>query len=219
MVGYMHTNGQKISQVWITLTELSDIFGRTPAEIGLCLEELGLRSFDIEQHQFLPTPRAHERELCLLGHTRRKKKGTFYLWHKQNVSTLLQEGINLMPITQKDREDRARALQLLRYCQKKYHSSAGFDPLREVLLATAMPRIMAWFLIEAEKREKKDIYWFELIRLLAEDHLDIINEQLAMLGSEIFLHNGTYHPQEIWTGYDDCQICQAMKGREEETTD
>ncbi|HEY4385799.1 MAG TPA: hypothetical protein VGN34_15190 [Ktedonobacteraceae bacterium] len=178
---------QKFSQTWLTLTELSMIFGQTSREMSFYLGELGLRTFDTERHQHMPTMRAHEQGLCLLTSSRRRN--LFYLWHKQKVSALLQKQMHLQLLTEEDRHARSLALQLLYYCKRQRRVDATtFDPLRDILFASDMPTIMAWYIVEEGKRtEIVEPNSRDLLTLMNGNYAHTINRELERLGSDVWL--------------------------------
>ncbi|HTK07695.1 MAG TPA: hypothetical protein VL485_11040 [Ktedonobacteraceae bacterium] len=178
---------QRFPQIWLTLAELSIIFGQTSREMTFYLEKLGLRTFDTEHHQYMPTMRAHEQGLCLLTSSRRRN--LFYLWHKQKVSALLQEQMHLQLLTEEDRHARSLALQLLYYCKKQRRvDTTTFDPLRDIFFAPDMPTIMAWYIVEEGKRtEIVEPNSRDLLMLVNDNHAHMISQELERLGSDVWL--------------------------------
>jgi hypothetical protein len=204
---------EKFSQTWLTLTDIGVLFGKSPREMSFYLEQLGLRAFDNYHHQYLPTKQAQSQGWCTP--TRSRRKALFYLWHKQKVSELLQEKASLQLLDEEDVEARELALQLLRYCKEyQYDTKMTFDPLREILLTPEMPTIMAWYLMEEEKKsEICEPNATHFMILIDKGYFHTINYELARLGSKIRLGEYDYE-----VGIDlgnepafaDCDICREV---------
>ncbi len=178
---------EKISQTWLTLTDLGALFGKTPREMSFYLEEVGLRTFDPYYHQHLPTALAQSQEFCISASSHRKT--LFYLWHKEKLSRFLQETLSLPLLKEADFQARNLALQFLRYCKKQsYIYHAPFDPLYDVLFAPNMPTILAWYLIE--ERKKSEVFVpnsRDLLTIIDACYFHLINNELERLNSEIHL--------------------------------
>ena len=177
----------KFSLIWLTLTELGILFGLNTQEMSYYLEELGLRAFHTQHHQYMPTVWAHQQGLCLLTGSRRKN--LFYLWHKQKVSALLQERFHLQLLSEEDRHARSLALQLLHHCKKQRRKHATtFDPLRDILFAPNMPTIVAWYILEEGKRtEIAEPKSRDLLELIGGSYARIVSREMERLGSDIWL--------------------------------
>jgi|SRR5882724_1789074 len=204
---------EKFSQTWLTLTDLGALFGKSAREMSFYLEQLGLRAFDSYRHQYLPTKQAQSQGWCTP--TRSRRKGLFYLWHKQKLSELLQEKALLQLLYEEDVQARKLALQLLGYCKEyQYDNKMAFDPLREIFLTPEMPTIMAWYLIEEEK--KGEVYepnTSHFLTLINRGYFHTINYELARLDSKIRLGEYDYEVG-IHVGnepeFADCDICREM---------
>ena len=204
---------EKFSQTWLTLTDLGALFGKSAREMSFYLEQLGLRTFDSYHRQYLPTKQAQLQGWCTP--TRSRRKSLFYLWHKQKVSELLQEKASLQLLDEEDVEARKLALQLLRYCKEYFHDhKMTFDPLQEILLTPEMPTIMAWYLIEEDKKgETCEPNASHFMTLIDTGHFHMINYELARLGSKIRLGEFDYetgiHVGDV-PEFADCDACREM---------
>src|SRR5947209_16074824 len=98
----MAKHGKKFSTIWVTQTQLGEHFSMTAKEIGQKLIELGLRIYDEEQRQYVPTPQALTDGLCT--YTPLKNGKPFYMWHKGQISKLLREQTQLKPLSDQDVE-------------------------------------------------------------------------------------------------------------------
>lgn len=179
-----HNKQQKFSATWVTQTQLGEHFSMTAREIGKKLIELGLRTYDQEQHQYGPTQEALSEGLCTA--TPLKDGTPFYMWHKGKVSQLLQEKTSVKPLSDQDVEYREIALHLI---QAEKDARAGYDKVYYLLFDSISPKelptVMAWMLIEAHKRSTTS-YQSMLDSISAED-FTAINRQLERLGTDIRL--------------------------------
>src|SRR5260221_2471086 len=149
-----HGSKQRRSSTCATMTELGEYFGITAKEIGQKLGELELRTYHADQSRYIPTQEAVAVGLCT--YTELKSGLSFYLWHREKVSALLQEKTQMNPASVKDVEYRRTALDLLEL-------EKGADKLYYLFLdsisAQDLPPILAWALIEARKDALSKTYY------------------------------------------------------------
>jgi len=183
-----HKGKQKFSSTWVTQTQLGEHFSMTAREIGQKLVELGLRIYNKDQRQYVPTQQALAEGLCT---STPLKNGTpFYMWHKGKVSKLLQEKTQVKPLSDEDVEHRETALYLL---QAEKDAEEGYDKVYYLLFDSISPKdlptIMAWMLIEARKRV--DASYQSLLDSITAEEFSAINRQLERLGADIRLGEPT----------------------------
>ncbi len=187
-----HRSKQKFSAIWATQTQLGEHFSMTAKEIGQKLSELGLRIYDEEQRQYVPTPQALADGLCT--YTPLKSGKPFYMWHKAKISKMMQEKTQIKPLSDKDVEYREMALSLL---ELDKDAEKGFDKAYYLFFDSLSPKdiptILAWALIEAhkesvEQKGKADGTAYQRLRdgIEAKD-FPAINSQLERLGADIRL--------------------------------
>ena len=184
-----HGSKQKFSATWATQTQLGEHFSMTAKEIGQKLIELGLRTYDEEQHQYVPTPQALADGLCT--YTPLKSGKPFYMWHKAKISKLMQEKTQVRPLSDKDVEYREMALSLL---ELDKDAEEGFDKAYylffDSLSPKDLPTILAWALIEAHKEavgqkgKADDTAYQRLLEGIEAKDFPAINQQLERLGAD-----------------------------------
>ena len=177
-----HGSKQRFSSRWATMTELGEYFGITAREIGQKLVELELRMYNAEKSRYIPTQEAVAEGLCT--YTELKSGLSFYLWHREKVSALLQEKTQMNPASVKDIEYRRTALDLLELAK-------GEDKLYYLFLdaisAQDLPPILAWALIEARKDALSKTYYQDFLDSIEAEDFLAINQHLTRLGVDIRL--------------------------------
>lgn len=175
---------RKFSDVWATQTQLGNMFNLSPKEIGQKLNELELRTYNIDQHKYIPTSYALENGFCTS--TPLKHGIPFYMWQREKVSLLLQEKFQLVPLSDADIEYRETALYLI---EAEKEADDGYDKMYYLFFDTIapedLPAIIAWALIET--RKKADPIHQRLVDGIAPEDFSAINYQLERLGSTLRL--------------------------------
>lgn len=82
---------ERFSQTWVTQTQLGRRFNLSARAVGQLLVDLGLRTYDAAQGQYVPSQRAVDEQLCV---STPLKDGTpFFMWNKRKVTEMIEQKI------------------------------------------------------------------------------------------------------------------------------